>query len=87
MTEYIERGKAKEEILSWAVVINRPQNLSTEDTLCVLDSIPTADVAPVQHGRWVEYEHEAYNGFAPERNCMNEVYKERNDERFLPLSR
>lgn len=47
MIEYIERDKAKEEILSWAVVINRPQNLSTEDTLCVLDSIPAADVVPV----------------------------------------
>lgn len=46
MIEYIERDKAKEEILSWAVVINRPQNLSIEDTLCVPDSIedtlPTA---------------------------------------------
>lgn len=54
MVEYIERDKAKEEILSWAVVINRPQNLSTEDTLCVLDSIPAADVAPVRHGRRID---------------------------------
>lgn len=52
MAEYIERGKAKEELLSWAVCIQRPQYLRSEDAMCVLDTIPAADVAPVVHGVW-----------------------------------
>ena len=47
MAEYIERESAKKEFnlnfgsVSHAVIANR-----------ILDSIPTADVAPVVHGRW-----------------------------------
>ena len=52
MKEYIEREAAKNEILSWAVCINRPDLLSKEDTLHCIDSLPAADVAPVRHGRW-----------------------------------
>lgn len=54
MAEYIEREKAKDELLSWAVCIKHPRHLSREDALCVLDSIPAADVAPVVHGTWEE---------------------------------
>ena len=47
MAEYIERAKAKEELLSWARCIKHPEHLMTEDAMCVLDSIPAADVVEV----------------------------------------
>lgn len=47
MAEYIEREKAKEELLSWAVCINHPEHLLREDAMCVIDNIPAADVEPV----------------------------------------
>lgn len=53
MGEYIEREKVKDELRSWAVCINHPEHLLKEDALCVIDSIPAADVEPVKHGRWV----------------------------------
>ena len=54
MKEYIERESIKSEILSWAVCINHPEYLSTDDTLYILDNMPAADVAPVRHGIWEE---------------------------------
>lgn len=53
MAEYIEREKAKEELLSWAVCINHPEHLLREDAMCVIDNIPAADVEVVKHGRWL----------------------------------
>lgn len=50
MAEYIERAKAKEELLSWARCIKHPEHLMTEDAMCVLDGIPAADVVEVVHG-------------------------------------
>ena len=47
MADYIERAKAKEELLSWARCIKHPEHLMTEDAMCVLDSIPAADVVEV----------------------------------------
>lgn len=47
MAEYIERSVAKEELLSWARCIKHPEHLMTEDAMCVLDGIPTADVVEV----------------------------------------
>lgn len=47
MADYIERDKAKEEILSWAVCINHPEHLMREDAIHVLDSIKAADVVKV----------------------------------------
>ena len=54
MTEYIEREAAKDELLSWAVCVNHPEHLMREDAIYVLDTISAANVAPVQHGRWIE---------------------------------
>lgn len=56
MSELISREAAIEEILSWAVCINKPKYLSREDTLTVLNSIPTIDAVPVVHGRWEWFE-------------------------------
>lgn len=47
MAEYIEREAIKDELLSWAVCIKHPEHLMREDALHVIDSLPTADVAPV----------------------------------------
>lgn len=56
MSEYIERAAVKDEILFWAVCINHPELLSKEDTMHCIDNMPSADVAPVRHGRWIEDE-------------------------------
>lgn len=48
----IELERAKKEILEWAVVITKPHLLSKEDTLHVLDTLPTIEAEPVRHGRW-----------------------------------
>ena len=58
MAEYIDREDAKRELLEWAVIIQRPRYLLSEDAMCVLDNIPAADVAPVRHGRWMK-KHDA----------------------------
>ena len=41
--DLISRSVAKEEILSWAVIINKPHLLSKDDTLHVLDTLPAVD--------------------------------------------
>lgn len=56
MKEYIDRAVVKDEILSWAVCINHPELLSKEDTMYCIDSIPTADVMEVRHGRWIAFD-------------------------------
>ena len=45
--DLISRSAAKDEILSWAVIINKPHLLSKEDTLHVLDTLPAVDVEKV----------------------------------------
>ena len=52
MADYIEKEAAKEAILSWAVCINHPELLSTDDAMHCIDTLPAADVAEVRHGRW-----------------------------------
>ena len=53
MADLIDRQAAKEEILSWAVRILDPRNLSTEDTMYVLDNLPTIDPESLRpKGEW-----------------------------------
>ena len=47
MAEYIDKKEAKDELLAWAVCIQRPQYLRSADAMCVLDGIPAADVEQV----------------------------------------
>ena len=47
MARYIDREQAKEQILVNARIIQKPHLLSTEDTLYILDCLPTADVVEV----------------------------------------
>lgn len=48
MAEYIEREAAKEALLGW------DYDPSDEDVEYAIDHIPSADVVPVKHGRWVQ---------------------------------
>ena len=41
--DLISRSAAKEEIISWAVCLDKPQLLRKDDTLHVLDMIPAVD--------------------------------------------
>ena len=41
--DLISRSAAKEEILSWAVCLDKPQLLRKDDTLHILDMIPAVD--------------------------------------------
>lgn len=51
MPEYIERGAAKH-----AADLAFDMTETEYDILCKeLDRVPAADVAPVVHGRWIEY--------------------------------
>lgn len=57
--EYIEREDAKERLRMWITdcVLDGDNETAAcfRDCIDLLDSIPTADVAPVVHGRWIEY--------------------------------
>ena len=56
MAEYINREETKRELSEWCISLNNPHLLSRDDTMFLLDNIPAADVAPVVHGRWIEYQ-------------------------------
>jgi hypothetical protein len=45
--DMISRSAAKDEILSWAVCLNKPHLLSRDDTMCVLDTLPAVDAVEV----------------------------------------
>ena len=47
MPEYVTKEQVKEELLSWARCINKPDRLVTEDALFVIDSMEPADVRRV----------------------------------------
>lgn len=47
MSDLISRSRAKEDLLSWAVAINKPNLMSREDALTVLDIIPAVDAVEV----------------------------------------
>lgn len=51
--DLISRSAAKDEILSWAVCLNKPHLLSKDDTMHTLDTIPAVDAVPVEMlGEW-----------------------------------
>lgn len=49
--DLIERAALRDEILSEAVIINRPQYLSREDTVYLIDCAPT--VSAEREGEWI----------------------------------
>lgn len=55
MAEYIDR-KALEKAMTIAAANGKDKDRRTwAKAICVLHDMPTADVAPVVHGRWEEY--------------------------------
>lgn len=53
MSDYIKREDVYDQLDRWARDLNNPQVYQRDDARCVIDGIPSADVAPVRHGRWV----------------------------------
>lgn len=54
MPRYIEAEKLKIELDRWARSISARNCYGRDDTLIIIDRIPTADVARVVHGEWVD---------------------------------
>lgn len=63
MADLISREAAKEEILSWAVRITSPNNLSTADTMYVLDALPAVDAVEVVRCKDCERMSEKYGEY------------------------
>ena len=61
MAEYIERQKAISPLYRWKNIIKNTYGENDEYVRCLTEAIekikdvPSADVAPVRHGRWIEY--------------------------------
>ena len=51
MTEYIERAALKRELAPYE---ENDFSQQMDVILAIVDAQPTADVAPVRHGRWIE---------------------------------
>lgn len=47
MNDLISRSAAKDEILSWAVCLQKPHLLSKDDTMHILDTLPAVDAVEV----------------------------------------
>lgn len=53
--DLISRSAAKEEILSWAVCLDKPHLLRKDDTLHVLDTIPAVNAVDADKAlEWLE---------------------------------
>ena len=80
MTDYIKREDAKDAVINivgWEKIAKYVDELSKHpstkdidyydaliDAEDVIDDLPSADVAPVRHGRWIGTEYDGYaNGF------------------------
>ena len=53
MADYIDREKA-EKIIQSITIVDVTSAAYAEAVLFIIRNIPSADVAPVQHGRWVK---------------------------------
>ena len=60
MAEYIERQKAIFPLYRWKNIIKNTYGDNDEYVRCLteaiekIENVPTADVAPVRHGRWTD---------------------------------
>lgn len=70
MAEYIEREALKSQIAENKLMVREP---AAKRILAMIDDIPTADVAPVVHGRWLTWE-EQFPGLEPRRKNNLGVY-------------
>lgn len=75
MAEYIEREAAKALLRMWITdcVLDGDNEAADRfrDCIDLLDSMPTADVAPVVHAYWIEYETMSYRHGRPKRRKYN----------------
>ena len=71
MAEYIEREAAIRALLNDA-----PEQVgySREDAADCIRYMDAANVAPVRHGRWVEYENEADMGYHYCSECKHQAF-------------
>lgn len=99
--EYIEREALKSKLKNMeATSPNKVYQNAMEDMIYyfipkIIDEIPTADVEPVRHGRWVLLRESEITGFNPElagldpiggyqcSNCKKEAIFDCNDEFVL----
>lgn len=61
MNDLISRSKAKEEIMAWAIRIMDIKNLSTEDTMIVLDTLPAVDAVEVVRCKDCKYQRKTWH--------------------------
>ena len=54
MKDYIEREEVKKEIIEWASILTNPKFLDRDATLDIIRLIPSADVAKIRHGKWID---------------------------------
>lgn len=56
MSRYINADELKNAFTNWREIVNNPYDLSpsVEECKAVIDAQPTADVAEVRHGRWMQ---------------------------------
>ena len=79
MTKYIDRGALVRQIIcNMAEFIGTPTAVQKHDERCnyvisFLKSIPTADVSPVRHGRWLTWE-EQFPGSTPKKTSRLGVF-------------
>lgn len=72
----IDADALKDEILSWAILINKPHLLDKEDTICVIDNAPTVDAVelPCKIGDYV-WAIRSYRGHKhPQRGIVGEMF-------------
>lgn len=82
MAEYIERGRLKEAISADCQHLFSFDASFYDMVMIDIDEVPTADVAPVVHGRWIENENFddgfwvcSSCGFVSEATAAHKLYK------------
>lgn len=73
MAKYIEVEKVQE-MLENAQIISDGVNCGYCTDDISLDKLPAADVAPVVHAKWAEYENEQDKGFHYCSNCKGQAF-------------
>ncbi len=62
MADYIDRKALKRLYYEKAVLVSNPKSRVWASAINLLELQPTADVAPVRHGKWKERTISAYRG-------------------------
>ena len=73
MADYIDREKA-EKIIQSITIVDVTSAAYAEAVLFIIRNIPSADVAPVVHGRWIDPHWRNSNSCANCSVCGGEAY-------------